>query len=157
MDKFRPKLCIMDDDPVFTSMLKAQLENHFSDIIIDQTNDPIVVPDYNVYCIDNDFRGKKISCDLLRHIRSYNPNALVVACSSTLDDYTLRHLMNGGCNAVYDKNSPDESQEAFSVIENYLRILEQHVTINRGKPVRTIIQSLQNLLSEWNRRLAKEL
>ena len=152
-----PKLCIIDDDPIFTAVLKARLQNQFPDLSIETESDPVISPGYDIYFIDNDFNGDSLISVLLRQIRELNPNALVVASSNTLDAEKLVELMNGGCNAAYEKSAPEGCAEVFSVIENYLSVLKRQLSLNNGKPLQGLVQSLQSLLREWNRRLSHNI
>lgn len=152
-----PRFYIIDDDPIVSSVMKARISARFPDCEITTTTQPVVAPDQHVYLIDNDFSGTRMAIHLLRQIRELNPNALVIAMSSSLDQQVLAELMNGGCNAVYDKSSKSQAKDIFAVIENYLNIVKNRHSIDNAAPLRGIIHSLQGLIKQWNQRLSKDL
>jgi DNA-binding NarL/FixJ family response regulator len=154
---FSPKLLIIDDDPVVTAVMKARLSNQFPACKIQTSKDPVVLPDCEIYLIDNDFNGQSLAIHLLRQIRKLNPNALVVAMSSTLNMVELERLMNGGCNAVYNKCQPQASKEVFEVISNYLNALKKQQQSNGKNRVIDVVHSLQELLAQWNKRLSQDI
>jgi DNA-binding NarL/FixJ family response regulator len=156
-EDFRPRFYIIDDDPVVSKVMEARLLAQFPHSEITSTTDPVVTPDYHVYFVDNDFGGTKLATLLLRQIRELNPNALVIAMSSSLDQPALESLMNGGCNAIYNKNCPEQADEVFEVIENYTNIIRNKQSLNNRTPLRGIIHSLQALIQQWNQRLDKDI
>jgi DNA-binding NarL/FixJ family response regulator len=90
---------------------------------------------------------------LLRKIRQVSPNALVVALSNTLDLETMEQLMNGGCNAVYNKRFPERSADARAVIRNYLEIVSGLKAGRAPGKITDVARSLRQLVSEMNKRL----
>jgi DNA-binding NarL/FixJ family response regulator len=155
--EFKARFCIIDDDPIVSSVMKARLSAQFPDSIITSTTDPVVAPDHHVYLVDNDFGGTRLAVHLLRQIRELNPNALVIAMSSSLDQDALESLMNGGCNAIYNKSCPNQAKEVFEVIENYTNIIKNKHSLDHRAPLRGILHSLQALIKQWNQRLAKDI
>ncbi len=151
----RPTIGIIDDDPIAATVMRARLAIQFPQCAIEIYDQPIVTPMLNVYFIDNDFNGHRLATKLLKEIRQTNPNALVVAMSSTLENDTLKALINGGCNAVYDKNQPSNCDPVFEVIGNYINVLEQLEVMQQRNRFSSIAQSLRGLLQEWNTRLGK--
>lgn len=155
-----PKLCtkaeigIIDDDPVVSTFMQALLRRQFPECNVQVIHEPKAPPLLDVYFVDNDFEGRPMATILLTEIRKTNPNAMVVAMSACLEERTLRELMNGGCNAVYDKNHPEDSDTVFEVVRNYLHTLEQ-VGIKRSPrlAITKTVSSIRDLLSEWNQRL----
>ena len=146
---------IIDDDPVAANCMSARLKLKYPDIAISIYSEPVVTPTLDVYFVDNNFNGQYMATKLLQEIRELNPNALVIAMSSSLNNETLQKLMNGGCNAVYDKNRPHESKAVFDVINNYLNVLNQVRGEAKRSPFGGAVQSLRELLKEWNARLSK--
>ena len=156
-EDLQPRFFIIDDDPVIGNVMRARLTAHFPDCEITHTTEPVVAPNYHVYLVDNDFAGERLATHLLRQIRELNPNALVIAMSSSLDQKALEQLMNGGCNAIYNKASQSQAKEIFEVIENYLAIIKNRHLLDTEKPLRGVIQSLQGLIKQWNQRLTKDI
>lgn len=151
-------MLVIDDDRIVTTVFKAHLQSFFPDAQIDAVNQPTAVPSYDVYFIDNDFDGTHMACDLIKDIRQVEPQALIVALSRTVNLDTLQRLMNLGCNAIYSKQDPVQSEEAREVIANYLSIIaKQKAEPERRNAFSTTISSLFDLLAEWNKRLAVDL
>jgi DNA-binding NarL/FixJ family response regulator len=149
------RIGIIDDDPIAAGCMRARLLQKFSPCSVTVYDEPVVTPTLDVYFVDNDFNGQRMATQLLREIRELNPNALVVAMSSTLEQPTLLALMNGGCNAVYDKNQPHDCDAVFEVIENYLSVLQRLRAGHTRNPFSGVVLSLRELLHEWNSRLSK--
>lgn len=149
------KIGIIDDDPIAASFMAARLNLKFPESTVNSYSEPIVPPMLDVYFVDNEFNGQRMATKLLREIREMNPHALVVAMSSTLENETLQELINGGCNAVYDKNRPQDSQAIFEVIANYIQVLKQIRSSPTRRPFSGVVLSLRQLLQEWNQRLSK--
>ncbi len=149
------RIGIIDDDPIAAGCMRARLQQSFPRTSVTIYNQPVVTPTLDIYFVDNDFDGKCMATTLLHEIRELNPNALVVAMSATLEQPTLLELMNGGCNAVYDKNHPHDCGAVFEVIENYLSVLERLRASHTRNPFGGVVLSLRELLHEWNIRLSK--
>lgn len=151
-------MLLIDDDPVVTTVFKAHLNGSFPNALVEAINQPQAVPGFDVYFVDNDFDGEHLACDLITEIRQVEPQALIVALSSTVNLDTLQKLMNLGCNAIYSKRDPQASADARSVISNYLAILEkQNATSQSRGAFSSTVASLFELLGEWNRRLSIDL
>ena len=151
----KARIGIIDDDPIAATVMRARLRIQFPECTITIYDKPVVEPQLDVYFVDNDFNGSRLATQLLKEIRSLNPNALVVAMSSTLENDTLQELMNGGCNAVYDKNQPGNGEPVFQVIGNYLDVLNRLRTSQTRTPFSGVVVSLRDLLYEWNQRLRR--
>jgi DNA-binding NarL/FixJ family response regulator len=156
MSQFKPRILIVDDDPIVTAVIQQHLRKHYVEAEVCFTNEPVIRPGFDIYFLDNDFGGAAMANRLLRQIRELSPQALVVALSNTLDLPVLQDLMNGGCNVVYDKRYPAESKEAREVINNYLKILEDRYNSSSRASLVNLVGSLKQLLGAWNSRLAKE-
>lgn len=146
---------IIDDDPIAANFMRARLKNNFPTTSIAVSTDPVIPPMLDVYFVDNDFGGQALATALLQEIRELYPNSLVVVMSSTLEKEMLQNLMNGGCNAVYDKNRPDQSESVFEVVRNYLQVLEQVRASHMQNSFAAAFIALRELLHEWNQRLSK--
>lgn len=151
--RITPQIGIIDDDPIAATVMRARLRIQFPECSITIYDKPVVEPHLDVYFVDNDFDGSALATELLSEIRKLNPNALVVAMSATLESDTLKALINGGCNAVYDKNQPRNGEPVFEVIGNYFDVLDRLRTAQTHSPFGRVVISLRDLLHEWNQRL----
>ena len=153
-DTMAPRMAILDDDPIVSKVMRVHLLNSFPEATVEVYNDPVVEPGFDIYFLDNDFNGRQLGLKLLRDIRRISPHALVVALSNTLDLETVTKLTNGGCNAVYNKRFPQNSDDARDVIRNYLAVLAQMRSRKNGFSMADMIHSMKRLLGEWNQRLS---
>ncbi|MEX0326957.1 MAG: response regulator [Puniceicoccaceae bacterium] len=148
-----PRMLILDDDPIVARMMRVHLLNAFPEAEVDICLEAMVPPEYDIYFLDNDFNGRLMGLRLLRNIRQISPHALVVALSNTLDMETMEQLMNGGCNAVYNKRYPERSRDARDVIRNYLDIVKKLKSGRASGKITDVARSLKQLVSEMNKRL----
>lgn len=154
---FRPKILVVDDDPVVTRVIGQHLRVTFPDCEVNVSNKPEILPGYNVYFIDNDFDGQHMAKVLLEQARQLAPHSLVVALSSTLTMEDLQILVNLGCNAVYSKQSPHKSEDAKEVVRQYLTILKERQLSHGPNGFLELLRSIKGLLSQWNQRLGKQI
>lgn len=145
---------IIDDDPIAALYMHRRLTMNFPESNVSTYLEPDIKQELDIYFVDNDFNGHPMAATLLQEIRKLNPNALVVAMSSTLDNQTLQKLMNGGCNAVYDKTRPHEGEAVFEVVSNYMRVMEQTRKGQTCNRFSRAASSLCELLRQWNQRLS---
>ncbi|MGB0258145.1 MAG: hypothetical protein ACPGES_05810 [Coraliomargarita sp.] len=151
----KARVGIIDDDPIAATVMRARLRILFPECSITIYDKPVVEPHLDVYFVDNDFGGNALATELLREIRKLNPDALVVAMSATLRSHTLKDLMNGGCNAVYDKNQSNTGDPVFEVMANYLKALSQTRSTHTRTPFTETVLSVRDLLHKWNQRLRR--
>lgn len=149
--KFRA--LIMDDNPIITAVMQEHLKVFFPSIVSSVAHEPTVLPDFDIYFVDNDFEGEHRGISLVRQIRDISPNALVVALSNTLNVEEFSKMMNQGCNLSYDKRNPMNSTAAREVINNYLDLLKEQMIAQSKNKLQRAISSVQHLLSTWNNRL----
>jgi len=154
---FRPRFLILDDDQIVATVMHRHLGTCFPNAIIEISTEALALPNYDIYFIDNDFGGKQLAFTLLNQIREISPFALVVAMSNTLDLRVMKELVNGGCNAVYDKRFPEQSNAAREVIQNYISIVEEKSSRSNQNTLIEVIRSIKTLLWQWNKRLEKSI
>ena len=147
------RMLVVDDDPIASAVIRKQLELAFPHATVHIKNEPIIIPGYHVYLLDNDFDGKYMAGNLVREARTIEPSSLIVALSTTLDLQTLNQMVNDGCNAVFDKQNPEDSLQAKQVITNYISILQEASSLQNQSSVSRLIVSVGRLLGAWNQRL----
>ena len=155
--QFRPKILVLDDDPIVTTIISQHLKVTFPTATVSVSNRPVVEPGFNIYFIDNDFDGEQMAASLLDDVRECAPHALVVAMSTTLNLDDLQSLVNRGCNVVYNKRRPQDSKDAQEVIEKYISILEESHLQKRKTDFIDLLRSIKELLKQWNQRLSREI
>lgn len=62
-------------------------------------------------------------------------------------------MVNDGCNAVFDKQDPQDSHQAKQVISNYISVLKEASNLRGKGLVPGLVASVGRLLREWNQRL----
>ena len=94
---------VLDDDPALLQLHASLVFEAIPNACIHADTRPIAPADADLYILDNDFNGQACALTLVRQIRSRNPHARVIVCSSS-DSPTLKHeLLNAGCDHVVPK------------------------------------------------------
>jgi DNA-binding NtrC family response regulator len=152
MNKVQTAL-IIDDDPDAITMLEYVLSQRFPELSVSARTDPDPAGEFDVYFVDNDFRGQCLAGTLASAIRRRRPNSLVVAFSARLDVATLKQLVNAGCDGACDKSDSADIERMLEIIDKYLK--ELALQNNAAKPEKGLfsaIRSITDLIREWNRR-----
>lgn len=154
----KPRILLVDDDPMALSFLEFRLRGALPAFECETRTEPNIDGDYDVYFLDNDFQGRRVAAELASRIRREKPLALIIAFSGTLDQQTLKNLINAGCSGACDKSQPGDLDEALKVTKTYLEQLAQQR--DREKPQRggftEAIRSIRGLLDSWNTRLDQQ-
>ena len=142
---------ILDDDPWASALFAQHLQIRFPSIEVAIRAKPAPSPGFDLYVIDNEFEGTREAARLAGEIRRENPDALVIACSATLDADLLRTLINAGCDGVCVKGDIGE-------LEQVLRIAGRHFERRRaqGSGLQTTVHAVTDLLRQWNSRLVRQ-
>ncbi len=152
----RVRALIVDDDPWSLRLLRGMLRECFPMLSIETRSLPVAEPGYNMYLIDNDFKGKMMAASLARDIRVVAPDALIIAFSGTLDRKTLVSLLNAGCDGACDKSRLSEMSGVMEVIQRYCEsIVVTQNSRSRGS-LREAVRAVADLIREWNTRLEIE-
>lgn len=145
---------IVDDDPDSAEFLRFKLNKAFPNLDISVRNYPDTSGEYDLFFIDNDFDGACLAAELARTIVSATPQALIVAFSACLDTNVLKALLNLGCDWACDKSDPREIDIMMEVVGEHLRALAQNAeTPSQPLGFMGTIQSITDLLRQWNKRL----
>jgi DNA-binding NarL/FixJ family response regulator len=155
----RMRALLVDDDVWFQRAFQARFESQLPQIPLEVRSEPNVSGDYAVYLIDNQFWGEARAGELARQIRQTNPEALVIALSSSLDVVTLKTLINEGCNGACEKGNHAEMMSMFDVIRKFFKkkgISDKQTPVPGGSGMVATIRSIADLLREWNSRLDRE-
>ena len=140
---------LIDDDPSALALLRHVLETRCPTLRIECRTAPDPGGSFDVIFVDNEMDGQYVAAGLASALRRRNPNALVLAYSATLEEATLKGLINAGCSGAFDKSVPDDLTKALDVVDAYLLKLSEP----RGRGFLGAIQSIKDLLREWNTRL----
>lgn len=142
------RVLILDDDELALSLLKMKLDVEFPDMDVDIASDPGEVGTHDIFLIDNDFDGVALGPSLGRQARHRNPDALIVAFSSTLDTQTLKGLLNAGFDGACDKSDPADFERLVDIMRDYSQRIR-----TKSKGLGGVMRSMAELLRLWNGRL----
>ncbi|MFT5289288.1 MAG: DNA-binding NarL/FixJ family response regulator [Planctomycetota bacterium] len=143
---------LLDDDEYALEYLDVILQERFPDLEVETRLRPDPSGSFDLYFIDDDFEGVRLAGKLARKIRAQDPNAMVLAFSASLDEGTLKELLNAGCLGVCDKKVPGDMPAMLDAIERAIDTLQAA----RREPQRDaahLFSTLRSLFHEWNRRL----
>ena len=146
----KTRVLILDDDELALALLKMKLGVAFPDMDIETTTDPAAVGTHDIFLIDNEFDGVVLGPTLGREARRLNPEALIVAFSSTLDTVALKGLLNAGCDGACDKSDPEDFDRLVAIMRNYAACMR-----SRARGIGGVMRSMVDLLRLWNGRLDK--
>ena len=154
----KPKILLVDDDPMALSFLEFKLRSALPPFTCETRTEPNIDGAFDIYFIDNDFQGRRVAAELASRIRQERPNALIIAFSGTLDQQTLKNLINAGCSGACDKSQPADLDEAIKVSHTYIENLQREH--DAQKPQRggivDAVRSIRGLLDSWNTRLDQQ-
>ena len=143
---------LLDDDEYALEYLKAVLLERFPELEVETRLRPDPTGRFDLYFIDDDFEGVRLAGKLARKVRAQAPDAVVLAFSASLDQPTLKELLNAGCHGVCDKKVPTDLPAMLDAVERSIEAIRQE----RAEPQRNaahLLSTLGGLFREWNRRL----
>lgn len=155
MNKLR-KLIIMDDDPHYAGMLALKLRMQFPELVVSSYNKADLPGGYDIYVLDNDFFGEKCGAQLAEDVRKIAPQSLVIVLSGTLEFALLKRLVNCHAAGVFDKSKEDDLTHMMNLIEQFLLLPQETAKASRTVSVPGMLKGIQELMKEWNKRLAFE-
>lgn len=144
------RIQIIDDDFWCAEAIKAMLVEIPAEMVFEYSSTPEAVDGCDIYIIDNEFGSGDHAQELVRRVRRGNPDALIMACSGTLDRIRFKDLINAGCNAVVEKGSQQDRDVMLDVIARYtLMHRPQMSRVTFGH----VLTDIRGILSNWNTRL----
>ena len=141
----RVRVVVIDDDPITLMYMRAFLSNRFKDVTIETQQEPLIVPGYDVYMIDNQFDDTSMAIDLVSEIKKTSPKSLIVSMSSTLDYNTLLEMVNRGCTGVYDKTNPRDNEMVLDLMRHYMDMVQSEIDKDEAMKNLSFYQKIKNL------------
>lgn len=140
------------------SFLEFKLRQGLPPFECETRDQPNVDGQFDVYFLDNDFQGRRVAAELAQHIRQRRPGALIIAFSGTLDQQTLKKLINAGCSGACDKSVPSDLDDAIGVARQFIDKLKQQREAERPQRGGLVdaVRSIRGLLDSWNTRLESQ-
>ena len=156
--KRKPSVLVLDDDPLLLKMISMKIQRRLPPLDVATTERPFAVCSYDIYILDNDFRGRTLAADLAEAIVEQQPDSLVLALSGTLDTQTLKRLINCGCAGAFDKGQPAEIDAMIDHIQARLSGENpgDDAARNHRGGVGGTARAISTLIRDWNRRLELE-
>ncbi len=145
---------LLDDDEFALDFLQATLLDRYPGLQVEKRLAPDPTGDFDVYFLDDDFEGLRLAGRLARRIRTEHPTAVILAFSASLDEATLKELLNAGCDGVCDKKVPGDMPKLLESLDRcLLEIAEQRERPPEQASGSYLMRTFRELFSEWNHRL----
>lgn len=126
------KVLVIDDDPWFYKIFEKRFHKRFPDFILDSKQTPEAVDGYDVYVIDNDFKGTPQLKNLAAVLGQKNPKPTIFGLSGTMDDAKRKTIKEWGCKDAFEKANPDDLEKLFSGIEQCKPLGKTEMSKNVG-------------------------
>lgn len=141
----RVRLVVIDDDSITLMYMRAFLSNRFKDVIVETQQEPLIIPGYDVYMIDNQFDETSMAINLIEEIKKTSPKSLIISMSSTLDYNILLEMVNRGCNGVYDKRNPRDNELVLDLMRHFIDSVQAEIDKDEEMKNLSFYQKLKNL------------
>ena len=158
MDEERQlRALLLDDDEYALDFLQAILLERYPQLAIEKRLSPDPTGDFDLYFLDDDFEGVRLAGRLARRIRAQRPDAVILAFSASLDEPTLKELLNAGCNGVCDKKVPGDMPRMLEALDRCVEEVEEMRSLPPDNlSGRYLLNTFRELFQEWNRRLESQ-
>jgi DNA-binding NarL/FixJ family response regulator len=148
------QVLLLDDDEFALDFMQVTLLDRYLEIEVQKRTDPDPTGEFDVYFLDDDFDGLRLAGRLARRVRAENPNAVILAFSASLDEATLKELLNAGCDGVCDKKVSSDLPKLLEVLDRcLLEIMEARNSPPEQLTGRYLLKTFRELFKEWNQRL----
>jgi DNA-binding NarL/FixJ family response regulator len=146
---------LLDDDPWVLELLVYELQRAFPDLEIVTRDDPDATGEFDLYLIDNMFRGAPMAEQLVAQVRRARPEALIIAFAKDLSRSALKGIINAGCDGICEKGNPEDLAQLLEFVG---RFLQRRSDAKQERPAgfRGTLNAVRTLLEQWNLRLEHE-
>ena len=144
------RIQIIDDDRWCAEAIKAMLMDIETDMFFDIVTTPDPIDGFDLYIIDNEFTSGDHAVGMAKTIRVRNPDAMIMACSGTMNRVQFKELINAGCNAVVEKGSAKDRATMINVIERFAAMKRSSIT---QTSIGSVMADIRGILSTWNARM----
>ncbi len=143
---------IIDDDYWCGEAIIAFLTGEFEGCRFEARTSPDDVDDgRDIYIVDNEFGFDDHGVDLVRRIRSRNPDAFIMLCTATRERIDANAAMNAGCNALIPKGSAAGREEMVEMIRRY-----RNARASSSPSFLGVVSEIKSVLSAWNERMRQD-
>jgi DNA-binding NarL/FixJ family response regulator len=145
------RLALLDDDPVASEIVRARIRAACPDIVVAVMGEPVVVPGFDIYVIDNSFGGIKQGSRLADAIATVAPEAALFILSSYLEVELLKRALGSRCRGAFEKGNPTDMSSLVHAIGEVAAELQSG---RRQRPAhRGLVADIAALIGEWNARM----
>lgn len=144
------RIQIIDDDMWCAEAIKAMLIDIDIEMVFECISTPHPIDGFDIYIIDNEFKHGDYAVEMAQRTRSRNPDAMIMACSGTLDRIKFKELINAGCNAVVEKGSSKDRTTMINVIERFAMTKRSMIT---QTSIGSVMADIKGIISTWNARM----
>jgi DNA-binding NarL/FixJ family response regulator len=145
------RLALLDDDPVASEIVRARIRAACPHIVVAVIGEPVVVPGFDIYVIDNSFGGIKQGSRLADAIATVAPEAALFILSSFLEVELLKRALGSRCRGAFEKGNPTDMASLVNAIGEVADEMEKG---KRQRPAhRGLVADIAALIGEWNSRM----
>ena len=144
------RIQIIDDDRWCAEAIKAMLMDIQTEMFFEIVTTPDPIDGFDIYIIDNEFNNGDHAINMVQIIRVRNPDAMIMACSGTMNRVRFKDLINAGCNAVVEKGSAKDRDTMVNVIERFAVTKRSSIT---QTSIGSVMADIRGILSTWNARM----
>jgi DNA-binding NarL/FixJ family response regulator len=148
----KKRLIILDDDKSICEILLMRIRSACPELDAVAIQEPVAVPGYDIYIIDNDFGGRPEASRLAEAIAKASPGAAVLMLSSMLEVNLLKRALGLACKGAFDKRDPAD----VTMLVETVKKLAQHWPTGTSTGKGSIVRDLAALIREWNERITDE-
>jgi DNA-binding NarL/FixJ family response regulator len=148
------RLAVLDDDPVACEILRARIRAACPDVDVVILGEPVVVPGFDIYVIDNSFGGIRQGSRLAEAIATVAPQAALFILSSFLEVALLKRALGSTCRGAFEKGNPSDISSLVAAISEY--VADPARIVAKRAQSRGMIADIAALIGEWNARLGFE-
>ena len=148
----KKRLIILDDDMTVCDVLLKRFRGACStQIEAYALHEPVAVPGFDIYVVDNNFGGKQEGIRLAEAIAKVSPGAAILMLSSQLEVGLLKRAIGLKVVGAFDKCEPSD---VTTLVETVAQLVRHWPQSQPGRG--SIVRDLATLIREWNERMSNE-
>ncbi len=148
----KKRLIILDDDKTVCDVLIRRFRSAgHTHVEAYALHEPVAVPGFDIYVVDNSFGGKQEGIRLAEAIAKVSPGAAILMLSSHLEVGLLKKAIGLKLVGAFDKCDPSDVTMLVETVGQLARHWPQREP-GRG----SIVRDLAALIREWNERMSSE-
>lgn len=141
---------ILDDDPDACEFMRWFLEDHFSFVRVVTSTDGQPIRGFDLYLLDNNFKGDARAVRLVKELRSTEKNAFIAAFSGFLEPNIFKSLLNAGCDGAFEKGNPADLAVLGRMMKAYIDQREVMAKRAERRGFKGAMLAMIELIDRWN-------